>query len=318
MYDIIAIGELLIDMTAQERKNDLRYIPNPGGAPANFLTIVQLMGGNTSFIGKVGKDYFGKILKECLVKHGVDTTNLIFDNKHPTTLAFVHLTEGESSFSFYRNQTADVMLTSKEVNFDILNNTKAIYFGSLAFASSPLSKTVNKFIKKGKELEKVIFFDVNFRPNLWDNKQKALDLIKEKLSISDVVKLSEEELFLLAEDRNLDKALQIIKTWDIPLVFVTRGISSTIVLFKNKEFRVETVKSTVVDTTGAGDAFFGVVAQKVLSQGCKLENIDEEIIKRATFLANLIASMTITNHGGIPSYPSKETLEEIVRGHNLG
>ena len=104
--DVIALGELLIDFTENglsENENPLLEA-NPGGAPCNVLAMLQRLGKKTAFIGKVGKDAFGKYLMKTVSDIGIDITNLVQDESIPTTLAFVHTAEdGDRSFSFYRN-----------------------------------------------------------------------------------------------------------------------------------------------------------------------------------------------------------------------
>ena len=113
-YDVIALGELLIDFTQNglsEQGNGL-FEANPGGAPCNVLSMLNNLGKKTSFIGKVGNDQFGKTLKKALEELGIGTENLLMDNEVHTTLALVHtFADGDRDFSFYRNPGADMMLT---------------------------------------------------------------------------------------------------------------------------------------------------------------------------------------------------------------
>ena len=105
MFDVVALGELLMDLTYQgksEHDKDL-FEANPGGAPANVVSCLSKLGRKTAFVGKVGNDYFGHRLRRVLEAMGVSTEGLVMDDKAPTSLAFVHLTrDGERSFSFYR------------------------------------------------------------------------------------------------------------------------------------------------------------------------------------------------------------------------
>ena len=102
MFDITALGEILIDFTPVETNSGKRtFEQNPGGAPANLLATVAKFGGKTAFIGKVGKDMFGESLRDVLIENGIDTRGLVVDDVLNTTLAFVALDEsGDRSFSF--------------------------------------------------------------------------------------------------------------------------------------------------------------------------------------------------------------------------
>jgi len=113
-YDVIALGELLIDFTenGQSGQGNQLLEANPGGAPCNVLSMLNKLGYRTAFIGKVGKDYFGLKLKDTLEQQGIDARNLILDPEVHTTLALVHtLEDGDREFSFYRNPGADMLLT---------------------------------------------------------------------------------------------------------------------------------------------------------------------------------------------------------------
>ena len=135
-FDITALGELLIDFTADgslsEQGNRL-FEANPGGAPCNVLAMLQKLGRHTAFIGKVGNDFFGEMLKDTVRKTGINTDNLLTDDKTPTTLAFVHTApDGDRSFSFYRDPGADMMLRSDEIDLELIENTKIFHFGTLS------------------------------------------------------------------------------------------------------------------------------------------------------------------------------------------
>ena len=316
-YDILAIGELLIDMTASVVNNKKMYTPNPGGAPANFLTMAQILGISTCFVGKVGDDYFGNFLKNTLEDQKVSIEGLKMDSRYPTTLAFVHLDKGDSSFSFYRNKTADVMLEKHDINYDLISDTKAIYFGSLALIEEPLAGAANKFIKKAKKEDKMIFFDVNYRPTLWEKADLARDVILKEISYADVLKLSEQELYLLTEEDSLDSALLSIKKMKVPLTLITRGSKSTIIIYKDKAIEVKTYNTEVVDTTGAGDAFFGAVSYGLINANKSINNFSElELIEIVNF-ANYVASMSVRKHGGIPSFPTSSDLIDYKKGKTV-
>ena len=134
-YDVVALGELLIDFTESglsAQGNPLLEV-NPGGAPGNVLSMLQNYGRKTAFIGKVGKDMFGRLLLEAVGSCGIDTKSILEDGKVHTTLAFVQTFEdGDRDFSFYRDPGADMMLRKEEVDTNLLKNTKVFHFGTLS------------------------------------------------------------------------------------------------------------------------------------------------------------------------------------------
>lgn len=117
------LGELLIDFTSNglsEQGNGL-FEANPGGAPCNVLAILNKLGKKTAFVGKVGNDGFGRMLKKTLEDLAINTEGLLLDDVYHTTLALVHTDEnGDRDFSFYRDPGADVMLTADEVDPELL------------------------------------------------------------------------------------------------------------------------------------------------------------------------------------------------------
>ena len=118
-YDVVALGELLIDFTDNgvSKQGNTMFEANPGGAPCNVLAMLQKLGDKTAFIGKVGEDIFGEKLKNVLEEVGINTSGLIMDKEVRTTLAFVQtLKDGDRDFSFYRNPGADMMLEEGDIN----------------------------------------------------------------------------------------------------------------------------------------------------------------------------------------------------------
>ena len=134
MFDVTAIGELLIDM-AQSGLSDIGapiFEANPGGAPCNVLAMLNKLGRRTAFIGKVGDDIFGQRLKNIVESTGTDIDGLVLDKDVRTTLAFVETDEhGDRSFSFYRAPGADMMLREAEVDTDIIKHSRVLHFGTL-------------------------------------------------------------------------------------------------------------------------------------------------------------------------------------------
>jgi fructokinase len=140
MYDVTALGELLIDFTpaGQSCAGNELFERNPGGAPANVLAALSRLNKKTAFIGKVGKDKFGFFLRDTLNDLAIDVTGLVFDTKVNTTLAFVHLdARGDRSFSFYRNPGADMMITADEINYSIIKRSTIFHFGSVSMTAEP-------------------------------------------------------------------------------------------------------------------------------------------------------------------------------------
>ena len=310
MLDMIAVSELLIDFTPAP---DQHFKANPGGAPCNFLTMAQHLGSKTAFIGKVGEDAFGNTLKNVLSDEGIDVSGLIQDGRFGTTLAFVHLTsEGDRSFSFYRKGCADVMLFEEDVDFDKIDQTRALHFGSLSFTDEPARSTVLKMLEYAREKNKIITYDPNFRPALWTDEKIAIDFMERGMAFADIVKVSDEELVLISGTENLEKCYEYLNQKCVKLIFVTLGGKGAYYSYAKGSGIVEGISVKVVDTTGAGDTFFGATVHQLLALNCPIEAIEEGQIRSILKVSNTAAAICIEGFGGIPSIPTKEALMSRV------
>ncbi len=306
MFDIIAVGELLIDFTPIKNEQGIFFKENPGGAPCNMLTMAQKLGSKTGFIGKVGKDQFGIHLGKVLEAQGIDVSGLVYSEEYNTTLAFVHLDEsGDRSFSFYRKGCADVMLEKAEVDYSLLDKTRALHFGSLSFTNEPSRATVLNIVKYAKEKGKLITYDPNYRPALWASEAEAVKGMRMGLEYADIVKVSEEEAALLTGENDFYKAAETLYKDGIKLVCVTLGEKGSFYYHRSGYGIVSGYKSKVVDTTGAGDSFFGAAVHQIL-QKSDLNELTVHDLNEILSFSNAAASICIEGFGGIPSIPSKE------------
>ena len=163
--DILTIGEVLIDLTqtGKDERGIPQFAANPGGAPANVLTAMTRLGCQTGFIGKVGDDMHGHLLKDTLDNCGIDTRGLVVDPTVFTTLAFVALKNGERSFSFARKPGADTQLRPEELLKEQLTDTRIFHFGSLSLTDSPAKEATMEALKVAKEAGALISYDPNYR-----------------------------------------------------------------------------------------------------------------------------------------------------------
>jgi len=312
MYDITALGELLIDFTpsGSQESGRILFEQNPGGAPANVLAALSNLQKKTAFIGKVGKDQFGFFLKNILDEINVDTSGLVFSESAKTTLAFVHLDdEGDRTFSFYRNPGADTTLTIEDVDFGLIKNSKIFHFGSLSMTQNPAAETTLAAVAFAKENGVLISFDPNLRESLWDSLDRAKEMMFKGLEFADVVKISEEELTFLTGVSNLEEGTRMLSnTYHVPLMFITLGGNGSFFRMGEKTGHVSGFVVDVQDTTGAGDGFLGGVLYKILQKECLIDSLTyEDLVEIASF-ANAVGALATTKKGAIGSMP---TLDEI-------
>ena len=313
MYDITALGELLIDFTPCEISEAGMKIfeQNPGGAPANVLVAAGNFGAKTAFIGKVGKDMHGEFLKETLEKYNIETKGLIMDEKVFTTLAFVSLNEkGERTFSFARKPGADTCLTKEEVNLELIKKSKIFHFGSLSLTNNPSKEALLYALEKAKEMKKIISYDPNYRPLLWENRDIAVKEMRDVVKYADIIKISDEETELLTGYKEPEKAALKLIEQGISLVFITLGSEGSFLKTKDFQIRVKSKKCNVVDTTGAGDAFWGAILYKLAERENSVFQISEKEGTEYLKFANTAAGICVEKRGAIPAMAS---LEEVLK-----
>lgn len=314
-FDVVALGELLIDFTeyARSDRGNKLFEANPGGAPCNVLALLQKLGKKTAFIGKVGNDQFGRILCETINSIGIDSSNLVFDNEIPTTLAFVGKTpDGDREFSFYRNPGADMMLNADEVDEDLLKNAKIFHFGTLSMTHEAVREATISAIKKAKENGAIISLDPNLREPLWKSLDEAKTQMKDALSYCDILKISDNEIEFLTGETDFDEGVKKIREeYNIPLICVTMGKDGSRAYYNDiKVVAGGFYQENIVDTTGAGDTFCGSVLNYICENG--LENLSEKQIEEMITFANAAASLVTTKAGAILSMPTEAEIEKLL------
>lgn len=315
-FDVVALGELLVDFTenGKSTQRNTLFEANPGGAPCNVLSMLQRLGKRTAFIGKVGKDSFGEMLRAVVAEQGIDTGNLIADEGVPTTLAFVHTaSDGDRSFSFYRNPGADMMLLEEDIDISILENTRIFHFGSLSMTDDGVEKATKKAIETAKKAGAILSFDPNLRPPLW----KSLDIAKEKIAYGisqcDILKISDDEIEFFTGVSDIDEGVaRIQEEFHTPLICATMGKMGSRVYYKgNRVEHAPFLNENTIETTGAGDTFMACVLNGVLENG--LDGMDTQKLKKMLEFANAASSIITTRKGALKVMPEKEEVLEFIQ-----
>ena len=315
MFDVTALGELLIDFTengVSENGNPLLEA-NPGGAPCNVLAMLNKLGRKTAFIGKVGNDNFGRFLADTVRRSGTDITNLVYNDTVPTTLAFVHtLAEGEREFSFYRQPGADMTLAKEEVMTDIIESSRIFHFGTLSSTHSGVREATRFAVEFAKEKGLLISFDPNLREPLWESLDDAKREIEYGLSKCDILKISDNELEFVTDTSDYDEGIRRIRDkYDIPLIFLTLGKDGSRAYYK--DIRVERPAYqgvNAVEKTGAGDTFEGCALDFVLEYG--IDGFDESKLSELLDFANAGAAIITTRKGALKVMPDKMEIARIL------
>ncbi len=313
---VCAFGELLIDVTPYGT-SDKGYPVcefNPGGAPANVAVALKNLGIEASFIGQVGDDYYGRFLKSVLEDKGVDTQGLILNPMYPTSLAIVSLGQGgERSFSFYRKNGADVSVAFNPLFQNKIDEADAFHCGSVSLSDEPARSATLDMLKYAHHQGKLVSFDVNLRALLWNDLYEAKTMIEKSLPFVDILKVSEEELVFLKDDKQEEDALAaLIKDHPISLILVTYGDKGSAVYYQNKLIKVPAFKVDSIDTTGAGDAFFGAFLAELYGSKKTLESFTSEELKGYLKRANACGAIATLKKGAIGSLPTLNELNAFV------
>ena len=314
-YDVIALGELLIDFTmnGQSEQGNNMFEACPGGAPCNVLALLNKMGKKTAFIGKVGKDQFGALLRDTITEAGIDASNLMVDENVNTTLAFVHtFPDGDREFSFYRNPGADMMLTADEVNREVVKDTKVFHFGTLSMTHEGVREATKKAVETAKANGCLVSFDPNLRPPLWS----SLDLAKEQMEYGfgkcDILKISDNEIQFVSGKEDYDEGIAYLQeTYNIPLILLTMGKDGSRAYYKGMRVERPGFSVKAIETTGAGDTFCGSSLNYLVDHD--FENLTEEQLGEMLTFANAAAALVTTKKGAIKAMPVKEEVLELIQ-----
>src|SRR5450756_579560 len=308
--DVICLGELLIDFVSLDRDVSLvdssGFKKAPGGAPANVAAGVSRLGLKAGFIGKVGNDPFGSYLRNVLDNIQVDTKYLIADPDARTTLSFVaQKSDGVRDCMFYRNPGADMLLRPEELDDGYFEGAAFFHFGSISLGAEPVKSATLRAIEIAKEKGLLISYDPNLRMSLWPDEETARREINAGFLFADVVKISDEEFGFILGCETPESCAEAILAMGPKLVVVTLGPKGCFYSDGNHTGYLPTYDDvTVVETTGAGDAFVASTLAGIITRLKEGDpdalRADESFVRILTF-ANAAGSLATTKLGAIPS-----------------
>lgn len=311
-YDIVALGELLIDFTPMEERC---FQANPGGAPANVLAAGAKLGFSAAFLGMVGEDDFGHMLEQDLKDAGISTHALRFTPAASTTLAFVQLdAHGDRSFTFVRKPGADMLYKAEDVDYDTIENARVFHFGSVSMTNEPSRATTLQAAAHARQKGCIVSYDPNLRPLLWPSLEEARQIMPKGFALADIVKISEEEVEFLFGTTNLEAGADLLHGIGVSLVFITLGPKGCYYSSKKHKGHLHTYDLPVVDTTGAGDAFMGGILAGVLESGKHpKELLEDDVMAKLANFANAVGALATTKKGGILAMPTREKVEHCMQ-----
>ena len=297
---LLCIGEILADMIGEEKNGIVTYERKAGGAPFNVACALHKFGADVRFVGSVGDDLIGSFLIKYAADFGMDTTYIRQNNERNTTLAFVELNEvGERSFCFYRKNTADYAMPA--VSDELIKSADIVCIGSLMLADPVCVEYAVDIINRAHKFGKTVAFDVNYRTDIYRDRDSAVKTYKKILSGADIVKFSEDEVETFGEE--------YVGSLTDKLVLVTLGKEGSEWRYNGKVGRVSTITVKPVDTTGAGDAFFAG-ALSVLDKNPG--EFTDELLNESLRFGNIAGALNTLGRGAIDNLPDLETVNKYL------
>jgi fructokinase len=317
---IVCFGEMLIDFVPDVAGVSLAestgFLKAPGGAPANVAVAISKLGGQSAFVGKVGDDEFGHMLADILRKNNVNDEGVLFDQHARTALAFVTLkANGEREFMFYRNPSADMLLTEAELNLDLIRRSSIFHYGSISLISEPVRSAHMAAMNAAKQAGILCSYDPNVRLPLWPSEDAARDGILSIWKEADFIKVSDDEVaFLTKGDPQSEE--NVLSLWyeGLKLLIVTDGEKGCRYFTKDFKGSVSGFSVKTIDTTGAGDAFVGSLLVSIAKDNSIFEN--EEKLRQALKFSNACGAICTTQKGAIPALPTPAAAEELIASAN--
>ncbi|MEK8128142.1 carbohydrate kinase [Paenibacillus filicis] len=319
MGSVYTIGEALIDFIPADKGVPLKAVTGfekaAGGAPFNVACAVAKLGGRSGFIGKLGTDAFGDFLVETLDGLGVDVSHVLRTGEAGTGLAFVSLSsDGNRDFSFYRNPSADMLLTEQEVSGIAFEAGDILHFCSVDLIEAPVKYAHRAAIQSVKDAGGLISFDPNVRLPLWTSPEACRQTILEFLPGAHIVKISDEELSFITGLKDEEAAIASLFTGDVRHVVYTKGAAGAVWYNADGSIAVPGHAVRVADTTGAGDAFIGALLYQLHVRGLKADGIGTEDIRQMLDFANAAAALTTTRKGAVVALPGQDEVISLLAG----
>ncbi|KHE72026.1 aminoimidazole riboside kinase [Halobacillus sp. BBL2006] len=310
---VICLGEALIDFIPLDNEN-INFQKSPGGAPANVAVGLARLGADSTFLGKVGDDVLGRFLKETLTEYGVHTDSMYLTKDTRTGVVFVTLDEnGERSFDFYIDPSADRYLEEAEVKPELFTSHNVLHFGSISMIDEPAKSATEAAVRQAKEKGLIISYDPNLRLGLWKAEEQAKETILSMLSEADMVKISEEELEFLTGKTDIDEGVKQLSSYEIPLLYVTMGAEGSHVYNQDGHTFVPAMKVEAVDTTGAGDAFVSGILYQLSERAKPVNQLTINELEEITRFASVSGALAASTKGAMTALPTKAEVEDYLK-----
>ena len=308
MFDLLCVGEALVDFLPQERgpmRAVRHFAVTSGGAPANVAIGASRLGARVAFSGVVGADEFGHFLRGALESEGVDCGALRHTAERKTGLSFIALDEsGERSFDFYGAPSADMLLAPEDA--DAAPPARIVHAGSNTLLLPAGVEATRRFLARGRESGAVISLDPNLRLHRWAEPAALQRMLAEMCPGADVVKLAAEEAAFVTGRAAPEEAARALVESGVRLAVVTRGRHGAVWARAGDEGAVPAPAVEVVDATGAGDGFMAGLLVRLAGElrgGVRPEAVAAERLRDHLAFACSVGAAVVRALGAVAGLP---------------
>ena len=304
---LISIGEILVDIF----KDGGSKTTLPGGAPFNVACNALLYTKEVGFIGTIGDDDDGQLLKETAQSKPFKLLNLKVLKDRYTSKAIVSLDNGERSFKFDRSLGADYIFDISSIDLSKIKENDIIHIGSLMLSEKEGREFFDKLVKEIRIKTKAkISFDINYRDDIFNSEKEAKEIFIKSLKEADILKFSLEEVELLTKEKELEKGLKSLLN-DKQIAVITLGSKGSIFYHAGHMVKVPTFPVKPVDTTGAGDAFYSYFLASLVNHPDFVN--DDEQIRCYLTRANVVGGLATLKKGAINVAPSEVEIDVFLK-----
>lgn len=303
---ILCCGEALIDMIpSPTQEGQHGFVPHTGGAVFNTAIALARLGVQTGMLTGLSCDMFGQQLQTALKASHVDLSHVLMSDR-PTTLAFVQLTDGHATYSFFDENSAGRMLVASDMPA-LSSEVSALFFGGISLACEPCADAYGALLDREAN-SKVVMLDPNIRPGFIADIARYRSRLDHLIRRADIIKVSDEDLnWILPAPLSLREKIEALLDKGPSLVILTRGgDGATAFLPNGTEMTVPAAKVQIVDTVGAGDTFNAGFLAKLSELGdlskAKLKTLTTESLKAALSHGAQVAAITVSRAGANPPW----------------
>lgn len=293
-FDVIVVGELNVDLIL----NSIDSFPEMGkekiakdmtltlgSSSAIFASNLSALGAKVTFVGKIGDDVFGSLVRESLQSKKVNTDFLITSEKLSTGATIVLNYSEDRAMVTYPGAMED--LTIDDINEEVIKSAKHLHFSSY-FLQPGIQSGLLTLFKMARENGLTTSLDIQ-----WDPNEKWNFNYKEVLPFVDVFLPNEQEALLLTGENNLDNAITKLTNFG-KNVIVKLGSKGSIVANNGKStLKKSYFNKNVIDAIGAGDSF---------NAGFIFKFINGNNIEECQRFGNLTGAINTTAAGGTAAF----------------